>query len=278
MPEDTNAVRGAEFVHADLTGARFRKVHLNDAVFRMVDLSGVVMRDVTLSGAAIDGAEIDGLHINGVEVAPLIDAELTRRQPARALRRASDPTGLRTAWTAVQDSWAASYDRVAAMPAGTVDVSVLGEWSFAQTLRHLVFVTDAWLGAIQGNDRPFHPWGIPFTDLGEFVDGVADIGIDADATPSYDEVLNLRADRVAKVREFLSDVSPERLTKECEGPIWEGGRRLSVLRCLWVILNEECEHLRFAERDLDLIEAGSPLVAATTSAAADQDDRISHSA
>lgn len=268
MPENANALRGAEFVDADLTGARFRKVHLNDARFRMVDLSGVVMRDVSLSGAAIDGGEIDGLHINGVEVAPLIEAELTRREPARALRRASDPAGLRAAWTALQQSWAASYDRVAALPAGTVDISVEEEWSFAQTLRHLVFVTDAWLGAILGNDRPFHPWGMPFTGLPEFVDGgAAVIGIDMDATPSYAEVLDLRADRVARVREFLTEVSPERLSEECEGPIWEGGRRLSVLRCLRVILNEECEHHRFAERDLDLIEAGSPLVAATKSAA-----------
>jgi hypothetical protein len=131
----------------------------------------------------------------------------------------------------------------------------------------MVFVTDAWLGAILGNDRPFHPWGMPFTDLAEFVGRPADIGIDMDATPSYAEVVSLRADRVAKVREFLSEVSPQRLSEECEGPIWEGDRRLSVLRCLWVILNEECEHRRFAERDLDLIEAGSPLVAATKSAA-----------
>lgn len=79
-----------EFDHADLTGARFRKVQLNAARFRMVDLSGVVMRDVSFVDATIDG-EIDGLHVNGVDVASLVEAELTRREPARALRRASDP-------------------------------------------------------------------------------------------------------------------------------------------------------------------------------------------
>lgn len=256
MPENTDS---GEFVHVDLTGARFRKVQLNDARFRMVDLSGVVMRDVSLSGAAIDG-EIDGLRINGVEVAPLVEAELTRREPARALRRASDPAGLRTAWTALEQSWAASYDRVAALPATAVDISVEEEWSFAQTLRHLIFVTDAWLGAIRGDDRPFHPWGMPFTDLPEFVDRPDDIGVDLNATPSYAEVLDLRTDRVARVREFLTDLGPEHLSEECAGPIWEGGERLSVLRCLRVILNEECEHHRFAERDLDLMEAGSALV------------------
>jgi DinB superfamily/Pentapeptide repeats (8 copies) len=263
MPEHTDDLRGAHFTQANLTGARFRKVHLNDAVFRMVDLSGVIMRDISLAGAAIDGGDIEGLLINGVEVAPLIEAELTRREPARALRRASDPAGLRAAWAALEQSWATSYARVAAMPAGAVDISVAEEWSFAQTLRHLVFVTDAWLGAILGDSRPFHPWGVPFTDLTDFVDKAADIGVDAAATPTYPEVLNVRADRVARVRHFLEEVTPEHLSQECEGPIWERGERLSVLRCVRVILNEECEHLRFAQRDLDLIEAGSPLAATT---------------
>jgi hypothetical protein len=251
-----------QFVGADLSGARFRKVRLNDARFRMCDLSGVVMRDISLSGAAIDGAEIDGLRIDGVEVAPLIEAELTRRVPARALRRASDPAGLRTAWASIQQSWSALYDRAATLPAGAVDVSVEEEWSFAETVRHMVFVTDAWLGAIQENPRPFHPWGMPFSDIGEFVGSATDLGMDRDASPSYTEVLDLRADRVAQVSAFLDEVTPERLTADVEGPIWEGGERLTVLRCLRVILNEECEHLRFAQRDLDAIEADSLVAAA----------------
>ena len=147
-------------------------------------------------------------------------------------------------------------------------MSVEEEWSFAQTLRHLVFVTDAWLGAVRRDDRPFHPWGVPFTDLPEFIDGpVADLGIDLAATPSYAEVLEVRAGRVAEVGEFLTGASPERLSQEVEGPVWEAGGGLSVFRCLRVILNEECEHHHFAERDLDLIEAGSPLIATTDPAA-----------
>jgi hypothetical protein len=69
---------------------------------------------------------------------------------------------------------------------------VAEEWSFAQTLRHLVFVTDAWLGAIRGEDRPFHPWGLPVTDLDEFAGPPAGLGIDVAATPSYAEVLARR--------------------------------------------------------------------------------------
>lgn len=87
---------------------------------------------------------------------------------------------------------------------------------------------------------------------------MTDLGIDPDATPSYEQVLELRADRVARVRDFLTEVSLERLAEEVEGPPWERGERLSVLRCLRVILTEESEHLRFAERDLDVVAAGIP--------------------
>lgn len=248
----------SEFEHVDLTGARFRKVQLIGARFRMVDLSGAVMRDISLAGATIDGSELDGLRIDGVEVAPLVEAELNRRYPGRALRRATDPAGFQAAWAAIGDSWSAAYDRAAALPAGSVDVSVEDEWSFAQTLRHLVFATDGWLGAVLGEAR-FHPWGVPFSELAEFIDGpVTGLGVDPDATPSYPEVLELRTDRVARVRDFLAEVTPERLAEEVEGPPWEGGEKLSVQRCLRVILNEECEHLRFAERDLNAIAATVP--------------------
>ena len=101
------------------------------------------------------------LLINGVDVVPFVEAELNRRFPGRADRRAADPDGLRSAWAALERTWAATLERVAAMPAGTVDVSVAGEWSFAQTLRHLVLATDAWLGrAVLGIDQPFHPFGL----------------------------------------------------------------------------------------------------------------------
>src|SRR5690606_34008698 len=102
------------------------------------------------------------LVVNGVDVVPLVDAELDRRFPGRSLRTATDPAGLREAWAAVERTWAATLGRVAAMPPGTVDVSVDGEWSFAQTLRHLVMATDTWLRrAVLGVADPYHPAGQP---------------------------------------------------------------------------------------------------------------------
>ncbi|MCU1396748.1 MAG: pentapeptide repeat protein [Ilumatobacteraceae bacterium] len=255
MTEQSGQPSATDFEHVDLTGASFRKVQLNDARFRMVDMSGARMRDVSLSGGEIDGAEIDGLRINGVEVARLIEAELTRLQPARSLRRSSDPNELRAAWAAIELAWATAYRRAAAMPAGTVDVCVEEEWSFAETVRHMVFVTDAWLGAVLGSEPRFHPWGVAFSDVGEFVEDVAALGVDVDATPSWGDVLAVRAERVARVCELLSTATPESLSELTAGPVWAGDEPITVLRCVWVVLREELEHLRFAERDLDVIEA-----------------------
>ena len=86
------------------------------------------------------------------------------------------------------------------MPAGTVDVSVGGEWAFAQTLRHLVLATDIWLGrAVLGIDQPFHPVGL--AGPGAEDDGL-DMSVFTTATPSYADVLEVRASRVAMVRDF----------------------------------------------------------------------------
>ena len=116
-------LRAAEFVDADLQGARFVRS----------GLSGVVMRAVDVQGADIDAPWLfDGessLLINGVDVIPLVDAELNRRFPGRAYRRAGDPAGLRDAWAELERAWTATIERAAAMPAGTVDISVGGEWT-----------------------------------------------------------------------------------------------------------------------------------------------------
>jgi DinB superfamily/Pentapeptide repeats (8 copies) len=239
-------LRGAEFVDADLRGARFVEA----------DLSGIVMRGVQVEGADIDAPFLfDGkssLRVNGVDVVPLVEAELNRRFPGRADRRAADPDGLRAAWAALERTWAATLESVAAMPAGTVDVSVGGEWSFAQTLRHLVLATDMWLGrAVLEIKQPFHPVGL--TDTGTVADGL-DISIFATATPSYSEVLEARAGRIAMVREFLASVTSGELTATRKNP-HDPEYPETTLSCLHVILNEEWEHHRYAVRDLDAIEA-----------------------
>ncbi len=254
----------------DLKDATFTGANLRGARFVESDLSGVVMRGVEMDGADIDAPWLlddeNSLRVNGVDVGPFVDAELNRRFPGRSERRAADPDGLRAAWAALERTWAATLDRVAAMPEGTVDVSVAGEWSFAQTLRHLVLATDMWLGkAILQLEQPFHPLGL--LDTGTAQDGEdptsstapterAEQTEQTEQTDAYSKILEARAGRVAMVRDFLATVTPEDLTAERANPHAPQYPE-TVLSCLHTILEEEWEHHRYAVRDLDLV-ASSP--------------------
>ncbi len=136
----------------------------------------------------------------------------------------------------------------------TVDVSVGGEWSFSQTLRHLVMATDTWLGrAILEREQPFHPLGQPNVEYG--TDG-NDMSIHTTGTPPYAEVLEVRAGRVAMVRDYLSTVTPNELTMTRNNP-HNPDYPETTLSCLQVILGEEWEHHRYAVRDLKAIGAKS---------------------
>ena len=244
-------LRGARFAGTDLRGARFVAADLSDVVMRAVDIAGAdIDAPWLLEGGGIGAT----LLVNGVDVVPLVEAELNRRFPGRAARRAGDPDGLRAAWAALERTWAATLDRAAAMPEGTVDVSVDGEWSFAQTLRHLVMATDTWLGrAILEIEQPYHPIGQP--DAGYLAAG-NDMSPFTAAAPAYDDVLAVRAGRVAMVRDFIAGVTPADLTATRANP-WAPDHAETVLTCVHTILDEEWEHHRYATRDLDAIRAAS---------------------
>ncbi len=78
----------------------------------------------------------------------------------------------------------------------------------------------------------------------------------ATSTPSYAEVLDVRAGRVAMVREFLAGVTSDELTATRKNP-HDPAYPETILACLHVIFGEEWDHLRYAVRDLDATEAGS---------------------
>jgi hypothetical protein len=239
----------------DLSGAEFVDVDLRGARFVGADLSGVVMRGVEVREAEIDAPWLSNgqsfLRVNGVDVIPLVEAELNRRFPGRADRRVRDPDSLRAAWAALERTWDQTLERVAAMPPGAVDVSVAGEWSFAQTLRHLILATDTWLGrGILEKPQPFHPLGLAGPGAEE--DGL-DLSVFTTGTPPFAEVLEARAGRVAMVRDFLATVTAEELAASRRNP-WSPEYPETTLSCLHVILEEEWEHHRYAVRDLDAIE------------------------
>ena len=128
-----------------------------------------------------------------------------------------------------------------------------GEWSFIETLRHLVFATDAWVRrAILGEPSPWDPLALPHTEMSD----EPSIPVDLAARPSLDEVLALRADRMATVRQVLADLTDEKLAGQTE-PVTEPGypepESFAVRRCLQAILIEEWEHRLYAERDLDVL-------------------------
>jgi hypothetical protein len=72
--------------------------------------------------------------------------------------------------------------------------------------------------------------------------------------PAFAEVLAIRADRVAMVRDYLASVTAEQLAATRRNP-WAPQNAETVLSCLHTVLHEEWEHHRFAVRDLNVIEA-----------------------
>lgn len=240
----------------DLQDAEFRRSDLSNARFRGVNLTGAKFRGAWMAGAELDGY-ISGLTIWGVEVVPLINAELDRRHPERALLSATEPKDLRSGWARFEEMWTATVDRVRAMPPGTENESVDEEWSFKETMRHLVLATDAWLGlAILDKTKPFHPLGLLFYEAAGQEEEFGLVPPDAEVT--LDEVLEVRAGRVAMVRDYLADITADRLDTTCGTDPWDDSPdapEVTVRRCLGVIFNEEWQHHRYAVRDLDAIES-----------------------
>ncbi|MET8836796.1 DinB family protein [Micromonospora sp. NPDC004540] len=247
-------LRGSRFDRVDLSGAQLRVVDLSGARFRGVDLRGVTMRGVELVGVDIHG-EVEGLTINGVDVGPLIEAELDRRYPDRARMRPTDPAGFREAWDVLERLWDGTVERAGRLRPELLHESVDGEWSFVETLRHLVFATDSWVRrVILGDPSPWDPLDLPWDEMPD----LPGVPRDRAARPSLDVVLALRRDRMSTVRQVIEGLTDESLagrTDPVAGAGWPEPRSYPVRECLLIVLNEEWEHRLYAQRDLDALEA-----------------------
>jgi hypothetical protein len=246
---------GSVFEDVRLTGARFHDVDLSGARFHEVNLTGAMIRGSWLVNVDIDG-QIENLRVNGVDVVPLVEAELNRRYPGRVKMRPADADGFREAWDILERLWQQTVGRARRMAPELLNERVEGEWSFIETLRHLVFATDAWVKrAILGEPAPWHPLGLPHDELPDR----PGVPRDRSARPSLDEVLALRADRMATVRQVLAGLTDEKLAGMTE-PVLEPGypepESFAVRRCLQAILNEEWQHRLYAERDFDVLDSG----------------------
>jgi hypothetical protein len=247
--EHTDAFRGAVFQSVDLSGAVFRDCDLS-----RVRVTGSAIPELRVSGHA---GEIDRFVVNDVDVTDFVREALDRRHPERVpLRAARTPDDFRTMWRDLERLWEEAIARAELLPEAARNERVDGEWSFAETLRHLVFATDIWVGRMAGGQaRPFHRIGLPTGDYP--ADAAREIGVDLDARPSWDEIVEVRAGRAAMMREAvggLTDAEFGRIVSAEPAPTW-GVQTLPVGRCLRVVLNEHCEHRRFALRDQAIIES-----------------------
>jgi hypothetical protein len=237
----------------ELRGARFTRVDMSGATFRDVDLRGAKIVDALLENVELSGL-ITGLRVNGVEVAPLVEAELDRRYPERLALRATTPDGLRDGWAAVEAMWQPTIDHARSLPESARQERVDDEWSLVETLRHLVFVTDAWFGrAVIGTAPPYHPLGLPPSFLGD----VSALGIAVDARPSFEEVLAVRHERMASVAAYLAVVTADELQgprRGNDGAGYPPPTEHTVLACLHVVMDEEWNHHQYAIRDLAVLD------------------------
>lgn len=235
---------GSVFSDVDLTGARFDDVLLRD----------VVIRGAWAERLSIDGG-FDELVLNGVDVVPLWHAELGRRHPEYPLLSPRTAEGCREVWPVLEEQWSATVAQAQAMPEALLHERVDGEWSFVETLRHLLFVTDAWLKrAVLADPAPYHPHDLAHSEMPASAAGVPH---DPDVRPALAEVLALRAERQAVVRAYVEALTDADLEVSCEvrGPGYPEAGEYAVARCLGAVLNEEWWHRRYAERDLTVLAA-----------------------
>lgn len=243
----------AEFVKQDLSGARFEQVDFSGAWFRNVYFTGSTLRGAWLEDVDIDG-EIRNVRINGVDIGPLVEAELNRRYPERTRLDPADADGFRDAWAIIERVWPPTVERARRLPAELLHERIQDEWSFIETLRHLVFATDAWVRrAILGRPDPYSPLGLPHEEM----EPDPSVPNDPNARPSLDEMLELRTDRMRTVHDVIAALTDEQLGGETEpmaSPGYPAAGSYPVRRCLRAIINEEWLHRQYAERDITVLE------------------------
>ena len=177
--------------------------------------------------------------------------ELDRVHPERARLRPRGLAGVLAAMDLIDDIWAPTIASARCMAPSQLHERVEGEYSFVESLRHLLFASDAWIRRmVMHNPGPFHEWGVP-----------PDLPPDAppDTGPGLEEVLTIRAGRAAEIRVHLATLSDDDLRVRVGGP-WDSPglppeQRARVIDCFRVVFREEWWHHQFATRDLAVIES-----------------------
>jgi hypothetical protein len=231
----------------DLTEAVFWGADLSRALFRDVNLTNSKITHAWLINVDID-ALVENVVINGVDVTAFVN-EHDPWQPLRGMLRPEDPEGMRAGWAALEDEWAKTTTWALALPEAALHESVNGEWSFVQTLRHLVFAMEKWF-TVPILGEPFSAIGLPNKGSVDFPWP----GLDYSLTPSVSEVLAVRADRATRLRDYLATVATSDFTRSID--VLENGAS-PLPECIYSVFEEEFWHNRYALRDIALLEAAN---------------------
>jgi hypothetical protein len=236
MADEIRDLSGLRFEHVNLSGSRVHGAFLidtkvTDAWVQSLDLSG----------------EIQSLVVNGVEVAQYVRAELERRHPELSYLESRDVAGLQRGLAKVQEIAAATLETARVLPPEALDESVDYEYSYLQTLRHLVFATDRWItGPVLG--EAVHPLGYPYDSAPPHERAPLDL----EAHPTLDEVLEVRVERAGFVDTLVRNATDESLARIVDSP---NGGTTTVGDCIRVVFIEEWWHHRYANRDLAVLAA-----------------------
>lgn len=233
----------AQEFEGDLAGSVFWGADMKGSTFRDVDLTGTRISHAWFVDVEID-ALVDKVVINGVDVTTYVN-ERDAWYPLRAMIRPSTVDEMRTAWQAMEAAWAVAITTAQALPAGAIDQSVNGEWSFVQTVRHMVMAIDKWFTSPVLGEH-FSPIGLPNTGSLDFPFP----GVDLTVTPSAEQALEVLADRYAKVRSYIDTLDPDELDRTID--VLENGPH-PLREGLFTVFEEAFWHLRYATRDLEVL-------------------------
>ena len=243
----------AEFKKQDLSDARFEQVDFSRAWFRNVYFSGATLRGAWLEDVDIDG-EIRNVRINGVDIGPLVEAELNQRHPERTKLDPANTDGFREAWEIVDQAWPPTVERAQRLPPELLHERVQDEYSFIETLRHLVFATDAWVRrAILGYPEPTARSASRTTRWNPR----RACPTTARCGRRWPRCLNCAPTAWAPFDDLLATLTDDVLDGETHPvppPGYPPAGSYPVRRCLRAILNEEWLHRQYAERDLAVLE------------------------
>ena len=131
-------------------------------------------------------------------------------------------------------------DRARRLDPEQLHESVSGEWSFIQTLRHLAFASESWVGrCILGDRSPWHPLSLPWDQM----DPHRGSAVGPRRPPLARRGASAAPEGDGPGRGVVDDLTDEQLASETAplvGPGWPPeGETFPVRECLLIVLNEE---------------------------------------